>query len=70
MHTTTTTPAPVPHLVSTQELAERLYVDRSTVIRWVKDGVITPSYRMPGRTGAYLFTPDEVDRLVAQRGRP
>jgi predicted site-specific integrase-resolvase len=45
------------------ELCERLGINRSTLSRWVKDGTATPAMRLPGKTGAFLFTEAEVIRL-------
>lgn len=49
-------------------MCERLGgIDRSTLSRWIKDGTAVPAMRLPGKTGAYLFTLDEVERLAAER---
>jgi len=47
------------------EACERIGIDRSTLSRWVKDGTAVPAMRLPGKTGAFLFTDDEIDRLAA-----
>lgn len=51
--------------LSAAQTSERLGIDRSTLSRWIKDGTAAPAMRLPGKTGAYLFTPAEVERLVA-----
>lgn len=51
-------------LLSTQEVAHRLSRDVSTVSRWVAAGRLNPVYRFPGKRGACLFDPAEVDALV------
>lgn len=51
-------------LLSTLQACERIGFDRSTLSRWIKDGTAQPAMRLPGKTGAYLFTPDEVTRLA------
>jgi excisionase family DNA binding protein len=58
----------MPHdLIASQDVCELLNIDRSTLSRWVKAGRITPAMRMPGQTGAFLFSRDDVDELVAMR---
>lgn len=54
-----------PDLRSSSETCEAIGIDRSTLSRWIKDGTARPAMQLPGKTGAYLFTPDEVARLVA-----
>lgn len=49
-------------LLSSAEACELLNIDRSTLNRWVASGRIAPSQKLPGRTGAYLFTGSEVER--------
>lgn len=59
MHTT-------PDLLTTAETCDALGgIDRSTLTRWVQTGRITPAQKLPGRTGAYLFDPAEVQRVKA-----
>lgn len=41
----------------------------STISRYVRDGKLTPSRRLPGTTGAFLFWRADVERLAAQRDR-
>ena len=55
---------PTPILLSTVEACEEIKIDRSTLSRWIKDGTAQPAMRLPGKTGAYLFTPEEVARLA------
>lgn len=57
--------AQAPDLRSSSEACEAIGIDRSTLSRWIKDCTAVPAMRLPGATGAYLFTPDEVDRLAA-----
>jgi excisionase family DNA binding protein len=47
-------------LTSTQ-LAERLGVDRTTISRRVEAGTIKPAVKLPGKTGAWLFDPDDYE---------
>lgn len=53
-------------VLSAAEVAERLRVDRSTLIRWINGGRIRPAGRLAGTTGAYLFDPDEVERFAVE----
>lgn len=53
------------NLIGTTEAARRLGVDRSTFFRWVQLGKVTPKVKMPGRTGALLFDPADVDALLS-----
>lgn len=48
-------------------VAQRLNVDRTTVIRLVKAGDLVPVAKLPGRTGAFLFNPRDVEALAVQR---
>ncbi len=50
------------HLLSTKEVADILCYSIATVKRLALRGELTPVYKVPGKTGAYLFTPDEVER--------
>lgn len=50
-------------LVASQVVCARLNIDRSTLSRWVTAGRITPAIRLPGKNGAFLFNPADVDRL-------
>lgn len=53
-----------PDLLSTVEVCEIVGFDRSTLSRWIKDGTAVPAMRLPGKTGAYLFTRAETERLA------
>lgn len=53
--------------LTTAEVAAALKVDRTTVRRMVEAGALTPSLKLPGRTGAYLFAAEEIDALAAER---
>ena len=50
-------------LLASQDVCERLDINRSTLSRWVASGRVKPAQRLPGKTGAFLFTRAEVDRL-------
>lgn len=38
--------------------------DRSTIIRWISSGRLTPTRKLPGRTGTYLLDRTEVERIA------
>jgi len=42
-------------------------VNRSTLIRWVRDGLLTPATKLDGTNGAYLFHRADVERLARER---
>lgn len=51
-------------LISSAEACQRLHVDRSTLMRWVKSGRIEPVHRGTGVRGAMVFNAADVDRLA------
>lgn len=57
-----------PNLIGSAEVCIRLGIERSTLIRWVQLGRIEHVTKMPGKSGAYLFDAEYIDRLVIQRG--
>lgn len=52
----------VPRLISTAEAAKRLRVTTRSIQRWAGEGLI-PAMKMPGRTGAFVFTPDAIEAV-------
>lgn len=58
-HSVYMTQNPIP----SAEVCEALHIDRSTLSRWVASGRITPTIKLPGKTGAFLFDPKDVERL-------
>lgn len=50
-------------LLTTAQVAERLGKTPRTVQRMVAAGVLIPFATLPGKTGAHLFKPDDVERL-------
>lgn len=58
---------PKPTLIGSGEVCERLGIERSTLIRNVQLGRIEYAAKMPGKSGAYLFDPAYIDRLVQER---
>jgi predicted site-specific integrase-resolvase len=57
---------PTPHLVPSVEVCKLAAIDRSTLSRHVKAGLIKPIFQIPGRTGSMLFTPAAVAKYLAQ----
>jgi hypothetical protein len=54
--------------MGTTDVCRALDLAPSTVSRDVRDGRLVPSYVVP-RTGAFLFTPEEVARYAEAKGR-
>lgn len=50
-------------LVTSAEVCTALSIDRSTLTRWVASGRIQSAMKMPGKRGAFLFAPTEVERV-------
>lgn len=67
--------ADMPHPPPTDEIATREalvvlgYTNPSTIVRYVQSGKLTPSRKLPGRNGAYLFWRADVQRLADEQGR-
>jgi DNA-binding transcriptional MerR regulator len=55
-------------LLGSGALCEALDVDRATLTRWVANGIAQAAMKLPGPNGAYLFHPDELERLRQLRG--
>lgn len=55
--------------ITTRQALEILgYSNPSTVVRWVHEGKLTPSRKLPGQSGAYLFWRRDIERIKAERG--
>lgn len=54
-------------ILTTRAVAERFGVTPSAVSRWVHAGKLEPMTKIPGLTGAYLFTREAVDAFAAER---
>lgn len=54
------------HMTSRQ-VVERLGVSHRTLMRMVHADEIKPIEKVPGRTGAYIFDSDEVERVFTIR---
>ena len=53
--------------ITVAEAAETLSVDRKTVLRLITSGRLTPTRKLPARTGPYLLDRAEVERLARER---
>ena len=51
---------PLSHLRTTTEAARRLEVTSRWISTLVKREDLEPAIKLPGKTGAYLFTTDEL----------
>ena len=51
-------------LLTTAQVAERLNKPIGTINRWATEGKLPVAYQLPGRTGAKLFDPADVDTLL------
>jgi excisionase family DNA binding protein len=51
-------------LIPTVEAAEMLNKDVSTVLRLAKSGKLPYAVKIPGKTGAYLFSRKAIEKLV------
>ena len=57
-------PTPPTDEIASREALDILgYTHVSTIARYVAEGKLTPSRRLPGKTGAYLFWRADVERL-------
>jgi hypothetical protein len=57
-------------LVGAAEAAEILAIGRSAVNKFAATGVLKTAVKMPGRTGARLFTTAELERFRAENFHP
>lgn len=59
---------PPPDEITAREAAELLGVTVSTISRWATPAQprLTPSRKLPGQTGAYLFRRRDVERLAKE----
>ena len=61
------TPHDAPTYITTADAARLLGVHVATVSRMVAAGRLVPAIKVPGKTGAFLFHPEDVEAL---RGSP
>ena len=55
------------NLIGSAKACQVLDIDRSTLSRWVKAGTLTPAMKLPGKNGAMLFDPQDVNRVCLDR---
>ena len=55
------------NLIGSAEACAVLDIDKSTLSRWVKAGILTPAHKNPGRNGAMLFRPSDVTKVCLDR---
>lgn len=55
---------PADDLLSTVETADLIGVERSTISKMVREGRLTPAAKLPGPTGAFVFTRGEAERAA------
>jgi hypothetical protein len=56
--------------MTSAEVARAADVSVKTVTRWVAADKLVPIKRLPGPRGAFLFDPEHVASLVAERDEP
>lgn len=54
---------PNPDLLSTTQAAEVIGIERSTISRWVQQGLMKPTLKLPGQQGAFVFDASEIERV-------
>lgn len=59
-------PPPTDEIVTREALEILGFTDPSTISRYVALGKLTPSRKLPGRNGAFLFWRADVQRLAAE----
>ena len=53
----------MPELLTSVQVAARLGKSARTIHRMVQAGVLRPVQKLPGPNGAFLFRPEDVERL-------
>jgi predicted site-specific integrase-resolvase len=53
--------------VTSREVVQSRGISHRTLLRMIETGEIVPAQKLPTRTGAYLFDPQEVERAFAAR---
>ena len=49
--------------IGSREACQILFIDKSTLSRWVLMGRITPIHQNPGKNGAMIFARNDVEAL-------
>lgn len=55
-----------PDLITADQAAEVIGVNRRTVTKWADNGRLPEAMRLPGGTGARLFDRAEVERVASE----
>lgn len=55
-------------LLSPQQAAKLIGIDRTTLARWRREGRISAAFHAPGKQGAYLYDINDVEALAAREG--
>ncbi len=58
---------PRENVIGVSDSAEIIGCSVSTVKRYVDSGRLAPVHQLPGRTGAYLFAREDIERLARLR---
>lgn len=53
-------------ILTSKAAADRLGKTSRTIARWVAAGKLKPTLQIDGSRGAFLFTIEEVDRVLAE----
>lgn len=56
------------NLITTRKAAEELGLSTRQVLRLVEREQLTPTAKLDGLRGAFLFEPDEIEQLKRSRG--
>jgi DNA-binding transcriptional MerR regulator len=56
-------------LMTASEVAAAFGRDTRTISRWTREGRLTPTTKLPGKTGAYLYDASQIQKL-AKRAKP
>lgn len=59
-----------PDIIGTTEASDLLGINRTTLFRWVVAGRVTPTSRLAGPNGAYLFHRTDIERLKRELREP
>lgn len=61
----------MPDSIGSREVCQRLDIDKATLSRWVRSSPprLTPVLKLPGKNGAMLFDPADVEAIRASRAR-
>ena len=51
--------------MTASEVAAAFGRDTRTISRWTREGRLTPTTKLPGKTGAYIYDRAEIERLIS-----